>query len=551
MRARGWLGLVAIAAIAGGLVGRRAADGGAATTRFGVPSRADPKARVEVDLFRPARNPTGTLVVFLQGNDPGDPDERAPIAAEVGQTFQRAGIDVAAIAFRVSNEAPLRACAGAVATAIADVLRAGGTGRVVLMGRGVGAWAAAMLALDGRFFDEAGVDGKLVKGVIGMRGVYELGDPETSPARLLGTGGASAPPFLLLSADRDEDRFARFDRGFAQALEKGGVKVERHILPYRDAHSLTHLTGEENDLGDLVLGFVRDGLGPLTPDAGVIELQKRWGETPPLDLAELRADASRVKSYPVDAALRSTLDLLFHLYPYVLHQLPQKTYEAIDLASWLAARPASEVGDGDWLVVTNLRDEKMYFTRSEIERLKPQLVVGLDDETNLYRLFGYYRLRHDYSWKTPLSTGQRPMPLMIRPLGAFLHFPTPVPPELANKSYAPFSLTARSFRWQKDDPLATIRELPARLLPTLTGEQGCLKCHTWRGVGSRAHHLLASDAKPWGGFALPLDEYPEDVLRRFFFEQAAVAKGFDVLPLMVPRPVAEELFALVNASRGH
>jgi hypothetical protein len=141
------------------------------------------------------------------------------------------------------------------------------------------------------------------------------------------------------------------------------------------------------------------------------------------------------------------------------------------------------------------------------------------------------------------------MPLMIRPLGAFLHFPTPVPPDLVNKSYAPFGLTAKSFRWQEQDPLAAVRDVPAAVLPTLIGEQGCLKCHSWRGAGSKAHHMLATDGKPYGGFALAFEDYPEDVLRRFLFEQESVAKGFDVSPLIVPKPIAEQLYALVTASR--
>lgn len=543
--------MIAVAAIAGVFVGRRTNDD-AAATRFAFPTSADPKAQVEVDWFRPAKNPTRTVVVFLQGNDPDQPDERAPIAAEIGQTFQRRSIDVASVTFRVSREAPLRACATGAATAIANVQKEGRFDRVILMGRGVGAWAASILVLDPQAFESTGFDAKLVKGVIGMRGTYDLAEAMSSPTRFIGTPDErkhEVPPFLLLSADKDEDRFARIDRNFAHALANGGVKVERHILPYRDEHSLTHLTGEENDLGELVAGFVESGLKPLEPDAGVIELQKRWDENPPLDLADLRADKARVRPHPVDAALKSTLDILFSRYPYVLHQLAGKTYEALDLADWLASRPESDVGKGDYLVVTNLRDEKLYYTRADIEKLKPQLVVGLDDETNLYRLFGYYRLKQDYSWKTPLSTGQRPMPLMIRPLGAFLHFPTAVPAELVNKSYAQFSLTAKSFHWQEQDPLAAVRDVPATVLPTLIGEQGCLKCHSWRGAGSKAHHLLSSDGKPYGAFALALDEYPEDVLRRFLYQQEDVAKGFDVSPLMVPKPIADELYALVNASR--
>ena len=148
-------------------------------------------------------------------------------------------------------------------------------------------------------------------------------------------------------------------------------------------------------------------------------MQQRWEEHPPLDLERLpRRRQARFTRYPVDAAFKKTTDLVFTRYPYVLNQLPNKTYEAIDLMTWLAARPESEVGKGDYLTIANGRDEQLYYTRAELEELKPVIVVGLDDEPNPYKLFGYYRLKHAYSWKK----GEEPMPIMIRPLGAFLHF---------------------------------------------------------------------------------------------------------------------------------
>jgi hypothetical protein len=136
---------------------------------------------------------------------------------------------------------------------------------------------------------------------------------------------------------------------------------------------------------------------------------------------------------------------------------------------------------------------------------------------------------------------------MIRPLGAFLHFPDD-PPAIPDRSNAPFTLTTKSFHWQEQDPLAAVRDVSPAVLATLTGEQGCLKCHSFRGAGAKAHHLAASDASTFGAFALPFEEYPPAVLKRFLFEQEAVAAGFGVAPLMVPKPAAEELYALVTSS---
>jgi hypothetical protein len=228
--------------------------------------------------------------------------------------------------------------------------------------------------------------------------------------------------------------------------------------------------------------------------------------------------------------------------------LPRKTYQAIDLLDYLARRPESEVGKGAFLVVSNIRGETQYFAREVLEKTRPVIVVGLDDEDNLYRVFTFYRLKRAYSW----IKGEEPMPMMIRPLGAFLHFRTP-PAEyvsdLRNATYAPFGLDATSFHWVDKDPLAPVRSMTGGLREAMIGTQGCLKCHAFRGSGARAHHALADSGKPFGAFALPLEDYPTDVLRRFLFEQEKVARSFGVVPLPVEQNVARELFDMVNREK--
>jgi dienelactone hydrolase len=539
MQRAAWIGLIAVAAVAGLAVGRKSGDASGGT-RFDVPLRASGgRSALKVDLHAPAGNPTSTLVVFLQGNDPGEPDERPDFAAEVADAFLRKEAAVAAIDFRISQEISPREGAAAAANAIAEL--GANYARVVLIGRGIGAWAAVTLALDGRLFQEAGFDQTKVKGVVAMRGPYELTGDDMDPAAF---AKKDAPPVILLSGGSDGDNWPRVDRTFAKRLTKAGVHVERYIVPYRDQRALTHWSGADNDVGDLVTSFAFNGPAKLEPDSGALEMEQRWWSNAPLDDAEFRADAAKVKSGPVDAELKKTLDILFKIYPYMLWQMPGKSFDYVDLSAWLASRPESEVGKGDWLVVTNLRGEQLYYPRKLIEELKPVLVVGLDDETNLYRLFGYYRLRHAYSWKK----GEEPMPLMIRPLGAFLHFPTPPPADLANRTYAPFGLTSKSFHWQADDPLKNARTLSASILPTVIGSEGCLKCHSFRGEGAKAHHMLSSNGQTYGAFALSLEEYPKQVLQNFLFDQPTVAKGFDVTPLMVDRPIAQEIFDAVNAS---
>src|SRR5262249_15381401 len=228
--------------------------------------------------------------------------------------------------------------------------------------------------------------------------------------------------------------------------------------------------------------------------------------------------------------------------PYELSPLPGKTYQAIDLLHYLARRPESEVGKGDWLVVSNLRGESQYFAREVLEKTRPVIVGGLDHEDKLYRVFTFYRLKRAYSW----ISGEEPMPMMIRPLGAFLHFRTPPPKDVRNATYAPFGLDATSFHWMDKDPLAPVRSLTGGLREAMIGTQGCLKCHAFGGACARAPHVLADSGKPYGAFALPFEEYPKDVFRRFLFEQEMVANSFGVVPLPVEQNVARQLFEMVQ-----
>ena len=140
--------------------------------------------------------------------------------------------------------------------------------------------------------------------------------------------------------------------------------------------------------------------------------------------------------------------------------------------------------------------------------------------------------------------------MMIRPLGAFLHFRTPPPAELQNHTTAIFGLDATSFRWVESDPLAPLRSLTGGLREAVIGQQGCVTCHELRGVGARSHHTQALDGKPHGAFALPLEDYPTDVLRRFLFEQDAVARSFGAMPLRLEKAVATQLFDLVTREKN-
>jgi acetyl esterase/lipase len=86
----------------------------------------------------------------------------------------------------------------------------------VVIGHSSGAWAAAMLALDARWLERAGVESVALAGVIGLAGPYAVtalidradaavfagSGPEMEPVNL---HPARHPPLLLLTGSADTD----------------------------------------------------------------------------------------------------------------------------------------------------------------------------------------------------------------------------------------------------------------------------------------------------------------------------------------------------------
>jgi hypothetical protein len=283
--------------------------------------------------------------------------------------------------------------------------------------------------------------------------------------------------------------------------------------------------------------------GPEGPWA----LSDTWGAHAPLTTEPFWADEKLITRRPTDAHLRAAVRNVFGEMIKDLEPWPASTYDAIDLGAWLRAHP--ELGTGELVEVTNARGEKIVLTRSEIDREKPVIVVGIDDERNLFRLFVTYNVHRAYSWKPETE----PRPLLVRNIGAFLFVPeahrragAAMPSSIELPTLAEFALTTASFRVVAKDPLAVARAVPKPLAAVLTNEQGCLQCHTLRGDGARAHHLRAADGKVAEAHGLPLEEYPRDVLTRFLFDQDAVAKSFGVGPLRVDETAAKQLVAEVS-----
>jgi arylformamidase len=531
---------------------------------------ADPKnARGQtLDLYLPemsVRKPP--LVVFIHGGFWTLSDDEYQIGPAVAEALLPNGLAVALVRYRLAPANTHPAQAQDIAAAVAHLIRSADkfgydAKRVYLAGHSAGAHLAALAALDGSHLSAQRLTPRSLAGVVGFSGIYDLRPkPESAEQQKLAVrqafgdnpdklatasptthARADAPPFLILGAENDFPGFLIDAKRFAESLRKTGHKqAEQFILPDHDHFSLVQLIDRDVELRSLLLEFFKVQTLPREI-AVLIEAKRRW-RNPPLSTAPFWREEKLVRSHPVDRRLVEELVLLYSGMKYELLEWPLETYHAIDLFAYLDSLPPEKIGRGNYLTVTNFRNEKLFFDRRQIEPYKPVVVVGLDDEKNLFRLGVFYRALREYSWKD----GARP-PMMARPLGAFIHFMEEPPPEMMRQ--APYyGLTESSFRLTEEDPLASLKDLPKEVYDAVTILNGCIYCHSFRGVGPQSHHVTASNSKPHGGLALPLESYPENVWKEFMFNQEAVAKKIGASPNIVSEEARQALYDLVVDSR--
>lgn len=521
--------------------------------------------RQSFDLYLPdADRPP--LVVFVHGGFWVESDDKYGIGPRFAQALVADRAAVALVRYRLSPEVRHPAHVQDVAAALAALKRLADRygydfERLYLAGHSAGATIAAQLALDSRHLESVNLGASAVAGAVLLSGIYDLGpsgplagryEPfaraafgagaqarrAASPVRLARAG----PPLLVLAAAADFPGFATDARRFVQRLQAAGhTDVTDAVIPGRDHFGIVDLPK-----APLVRALIGDfvGLKDLDPQTEtLLELRERW-RTPPFSSEPFWRTPVPVRSYPVDARLRAALALVYEGAAHELSAYPLARYHAIDLLAYLDTLPAERVGRGQYLTVTNVHGERLYLTRAALEAHRPVLVIGLDDERNLFRLHVFYRNRLEYSWRP-----ERP-PIMARPVGAFLHFPGSAPPDVQPRTRAGFALTPDSFRWTVSDPLAPLADLPRDVRDILVRRNACVSCHGFRRAGARAGHITAADGARHGGFALALEDYPNAAWRRFVFDQPASARLIGVRPNPIEGPGAQALYDIVAAERA-
>lgn len=524
--------------------------------------------RQTLDLYLPQPGQTKPpLLVFVHGGLWSESDDKLKFGPALANELTRRGIAVALVRYRLGpkfrHPDQVHDLAAAVAYLARSAKRHGyDHQRLYLMGHSAGAHLAALVTLDERYLAPHGLTPDSIAGVIGISGIYNLSgespfsrayrrtirrifgdDPkileEASPITHIESG---APPFLLLSGSSDNPGHSIDTRRFAQALNRSSnQKTVPVVISGRNHFSIMHFASVDNTVDDLVLNFLKRK--PL-PDylAGLLEAKRAWLGAP-FSTAPFWKHEKLVRSHPVD---RRFLGLLISHYGPLRHELlqwPLEKFYALDLFAYLDALPPERIGKGKYLITTNVRGEKEFWSLKEMKPYRPVIVVGLDDEKNLFDMSLFYRMQREYSWKT-----SREPPTMARPLGAFIYFLKEPPVTLRQQSWH-FALTEDSFRLAEKNPLAPAKNLPKNVYEAMTFRNGCFSCHSFRGIGARAHHILAAAGAPHGGFALALEEYPPAVWKAFMFDQERVADKMGATPNIVADPARQLLYDLVVQER--
>ncbi len=522
-----------------------------------------------LDYFPPFGSEAQTpLVVFVAESFWGlRAGQTLPLEDLVVRPLRSEGLAVAVLRHRPAPQSDPRRYAQDVAEGLAWLFgQSEGLGfdpeRVVLAGHGSGGQLAALVALDPDYLAAHGLAPARLAGVFPMSALYDLeGSPDVPPellafaaqaypdaaARRAGSplthAGGEAPPVLALAATGDMPGLGSGGLAFTEALRAAGhPNAETFIAPRRDHRSILDFSARINAARDHLIAFA--GVGPRVAEMQELWAVRRFWRSPD-ETSEAFWHAGvpierHEKTPEFDAWLRAYLALSGSRKTHVARE----SFHSIDLFAWLDAL-GPKAGDGRWLVTTNARGAQAVLDLEALRPYRPVVVIGIDEERNLFRLVELYHTLRRTSWNQPEPERW----LLARPLGAFLYFLDPVPPELVPSLFGLFVLTPESFRRTESDPLAPVRVLEPALAQLVTAEKACVACHTFHGVGGRAGHLRARDAAVVGGYGQALEEYPPKVWRRYVFEQADVAAEIGATQVILAPEAQQLLFRAVETAR--
>jgi len=506
------------------------------------------------------------LLIFIPGGFWADPDKGFLLSAESINELTTRGIAVAQLHFRTAPEHMHPAQINDVAEALSFLISQAGqygynANNIYLLGHSSGGHLAALLVQDEQYLGRYNLSSSQLAGVAIISGIFDVSEqavisPQQGTLYETAFGKdattridaspithirAQLPPMLLLSAEQDLPGFGNNTRKYMLKIRAAGNTNAHHHVMSRNTHlSTIALQERDNPVLRYLLAFMNVESGGDFFHKRL--MARRFWHEPPLTTEDFWKHKSLVKSHAIDERFAQSLVRLLQGNSYMLNAWPLEQFHAIDLYDYL---DLTQTDKGRYLVTKNIRDERMYLDLEKLKPYQPVIVVGLDDEQNLFRLSVFYETRREYSW----LVDTQPRPLSVRPLGAFLYFLKPPPDELIPRHLSLYSLTSDSFTRVAKDPLAWLWKLPKVLHPPFTYENGCVSCHAFNGMTAQSHHTDAITLQAHGGFARPLTSYPAEVWREFVFNQEAAAAQIGVVPNSLREEVQQPLFDLIEKAR--
>lgn len=242
----------------------------------------DPEARQKLDLYAPGTPVRNAPVVqFIYGGS-WDSGERASYAF-VGQALAARGIVTAVVDTRLVPEVRFPAfvedSAAATVWLKKNVAAYGGDpGRIFVMGHSSGAYNAAMVAVTPLFVRQAGLQGRVYAGLIGLAGPYDFlpldvratkeafgSFPDLPRTQPIIVATRSSPPAFLATGAEDRTVLPRNTEALARRLRQLGVPVVEKTYPdVGHAGILTALAGPFRDRAPVledVVAFVKGRAG--------------------------------------------------------------------------------------------------------------------------------------------------------------------------------------------------------------------------------------------------------------------------------------------------
>ena len=270
------------------------------------------------------------------------------------------------------------------------------------------------------------------------------------------------------------------------------------------------------------------------------DAESRW-QQPIIDNQAFFQSDDLIETRDIDHDIQRVLKTFYAYDQNLLKQWPLKSYKAFNLLKYRDQLPLNK--QGRFATFSNRKGHKFYLDMQRYAKYKPEFVVAIDHEENLYRLTSFYKTKRYYSWE--LGGPSNDM-FYSQSLGAFIHFqnPPPADDELPYLQYS--SILFESIEFTDQDPYAEITDLSPPAFRVLT--MNCLPCHSVNSVGGAAHHLDYIKVKAQPGFAKPLMAYSKEVLENFFFNQTATAQLIGVNPNYVDPAIGKELISWLKPS---